>query len=159
MTNEISRRSILVRATAAAAVTALPIAGATALAEPAFAIIANHRAALEAAIETARKWGELLPSDPLYDHMGDLSAAAWDRADEALYLALIQRPTTLAGAVALLEHVSLPEFLGPPQDDEDRRTILSAELESHCKARHAAESFCQKLAAPMRDLIGNALGA
>jgi hypothetical protein len=155
MTILVTRRSMIAVAAAGAAAPALPSAGAGAPADPILAFIADHRAALETAIETDGKWGDLRSSDPLYDHMADLSGAAWDGADKALHLVLTCRPTTLAGAVAALEHVSLPEFLNTPGDG---RTILAAEIDRACddELKAAAESFGRRLAVTMRELIAKA---
>jgi hypothetical protein len=155
----LSRRKMMIASAAAmsAGAMAAPVTAITAPVDPPdpiFAVIAEHRAAIDAAMEAARKCGNLLVDDPLSESLDALSGAAWQRESEAVYPVLTQRPTTLAGAVALLRHVSLPEFL---EWEEPERTILESELESgDDKISDAARTFLKRLAATMAELTAAA---
>jgi hypothetical protein len=124
-------------------------------ADPIFAVIAGHRAAVEAALKAGAEAGALSLSDPLEASMSALSKAAWDRASEAVYLVFTERPTTLTGAVALLRHVGSPEFLD--YDEPSGQTVLESELgATDDKMSGAAGTFLARLAATMTELTVSA---
>jgi hypothetical protein len=109
--------------------------------DPIFAVIAEHRAAVEAHMRA------------LYDEDRPLDT------DDALWEVLTTQPTTLPGVAALLHHVGQLEFMEFDKDDPhwtaDGETVLS--VLSHngdeCDFAHAAREFPTRLAATVRSLI------
>jgi hypothetical protein len=80
--------------------------------DPIFAAIATHRAACVAYQQGL--WKEIHMKGGYtakYEAVEDASNAALDREGDVLEALLNCRPTTLAGVVAVLDHLSLPEFL------------------------------------------------
>jgi hypothetical protein len=112
--------------------------------DPIFAVIAEHRAAVEA--------------HSYYDE--DTPPDTTGRINDALWEVLTAQPTTLPGVAALLHHVGQLEFMGFDKDDphwtDDGDTVLS--VLSHngdeCDFAHAAREFPTRLAATVRSLIG-----
>jgi hypothetical protein len=159
MTNEISRRSILARATAGAAITALPIASTAALVDPVFAVIAEHRAAVAEYNKAEAISGATVPGkDPEHEAAWEATCAAMDRSDDLLEALLRAQPATIAGAIALLEHLGQDEFLGVDWggDESDRHTLLSwfSDSAHDCsKRRRLGRDFPLRIAVRLRNLI------
>jgi hypothetical protein len=112
--------------------------------DPIFAVIAEHRAAVEAEAQPTTLPGV---------------AALLRPVDDALWEVLTTQPTTLPGVAALLHHVGQLEFMGFDKDDPhwtaDGETVLS--VLSHggdeCDFARAAREFPTRLAATVRSLI------
>jgi hypothetical protein len=123
---------------------------------PIFAVIAEHRTALEEYYWAVRVSGAMVSygpnKDPNYDSADSETRDALRREQGALWDVLTIQPTTLAGAVALLAHVGLPEFLREEPGFENE-TILSACTNSTGKLKYAAQDFPARLAETMRGLI------
>jgi hypothetical protein len=76
---------------------------------------------------------------------------AWHRYEEASIALLKTKPTTMAGVVALLNYVALPECSGPGACE----TILDgARLSSNREAAAAAERFPALSAEVLREIAG-----
>jgi hypothetical protein len=156
--SRLTRRTALagLSAAAAAGVAALPAGGAAAPIEPdpIFAVIAEHRAAVEALVRSLHLSGRLL--GPEFDAAQVLTDEASTHADGYLRQVLTVQPTTLVGAVALLAHVGLPEFLDRSEFKGEDETILSAPIhgDDECPFKIAAKDFPTRLAETMRGLIG-----
>jgi hypothetical protein len=161
-----SRRAILTAASAAAAAAALAggaggISDAIAMpgtadVDPIFAVIAEHRTALEEYLRAVMVSGAMIShgpdKDPNYDSADNETRGASDWEQDALYDVLTTQPTSLAGVVALLAHVALPEFLREEPEFENE-TILSAWTNSTGKLKQASLDFPARLAETMRGLI------
>jgi hypothetical protein len=75
----------------------------------------------------------------------------WHRYEEASIALLTTRPTTMAGVIALLNYVALPECSGPGASE----TILDgARLSSTREAAAAAERFPASSAQVLREITG-----
>jgi hypothetical protein len=164
--NTTSRRALLAGAPAVAAAAALA-AGTTVnglaagLAtppsiDPIFAAIAEHQAAIKEFCRAVTVSGAMVAygpdKDPNYDSADKETRDASSRDQSALWDVLTIQPTTLAGVVALLAHVGLPEFLREEPGFENE-TILSAWTNSTGKLKDAAQDFPARLAETMRGLI------
>jgi hypothetical protein len=76
---------------------------------------------------------------------------AWHRYEEASVALLSTKPTTLAGVIALMNYVALPECSGPGVCE----TILDgARLSSNREAAAAAEQFPALSAEVLREIAG-----
>jgi hypothetical protein len=125
-----SRRGLLM-GLAAGATLATP-AVATALSElasapidPIFAVLAEHRAAMKAYLPASEQSGRLEDDTPEWNAAWTVTQAAIRREHAALHAVLTTDPTTLAGAVALIEHVGQDNFLGEAPEDYDT-SLLAA---------------------------------
>jgi hypothetical protein len=160
-TTKTSRRALLAGVPAVAAlaagttVTGLA-AGLAASFDPIFAVIAEHRTALEEYLRAVMVSGAMIShgpdKDPNYDSADNETRGASDWEQDALYDVLTTQPTSLAGVVALLAHVALPEFLREEPEFENE-TILSAWTNSTGKLKQASLDFPARLAETMRGLI------
>jgi hypothetical protein len=88
-----------------------------------------------------------------------VTSAAMYRSYDLLEALLRARPVTMAGAIALLEHLGRDEYLGVDWGGgaRDRRTLLSVFSDScrNCADRkRLAEDFPLRLAAALREIIG-----
>jgi hypothetical protein len=169
--NRLSRRSALagLSVAAAAGVAALPAgaqgAGASewaGAADPIFAVIAEHRAAVEAYVRALHVEGAL--RGPGMDAASRIVSAAFAHANTHLLEVLTVQPTTLAGVAAVLHHVGLPEFLDKAEfgehEDEEDETILSAPILAYeCEWKCAVRDFPTRLAETVRSLIGQSSSA
>jgi hypothetical protein len=164
--NTKTRRALLASAPAVAAAV---LAGTTvALAiprtgdvDPIIAAIAEHQAAAGEYRRAVMVSGAMRPGGPNKDPGFDAASAATndasDREQEALYDVLTTQPTTLAGVVALLAHVGLPEWV-TEDDDLEVETFLSMcanALDDELK--QAARDFPAHLAETMRGIIERGL--
>jgi hypothetical protein len=94
------------------------------------------------------------PAHPA-DHLTSLKSVNFVDPLEAL---LRSRPVTMAGVLALLEHLGQDEFLGTDWGgtEADRETLLSTFNNStRIKRRLLAQGFPLRLAAAMRDIVGS----
>jgi hypothetical protein len=160
-TTKTSRRALLAGVPAVAALAAGTTvqglaAGLAASFDPIFAVIAEHRTALEEYLRAVMVSGAMIShgpdKDPNYDSADNETRDASSREQEALRDVLTLQPTTLAGIVALLAHVALPEFLREEPEFENE-TILSAWTNSTGKLKQASLDFPARLAETMRGLI------
>jgi hypothetical protein len=152
-----SRRAVLTAAptAAAAALAGGTVANTVALAiprtdevAPIFELIERHRAACDAARTIGAAWNELIPSDDeTYAAISERFGAAIDREREVLVAVLTCQPTTLAGIVAVLEHVGQMDWVHGDDSDE---TIL---VDGHKRKIEEAKAFPKHLAAALRSII------
>jgi hypothetical protein len=76
---------------------------------------------------------------------------AWHRYEEASIALLTTKPTSIAGLLALMDYVALPECSGPGASE----TVLDgARLSSNPEAAAAAEHFPALSAEALREIIG-----
>jgi hypothetical protein len=160
-----SRRSILARASAAtvSAIAASSLlqtsveAGAAHVhdADPIFAVIAEHQAALKAYLAASAVDGRLADDTPEWEIARAVTLPAGARELAAYEAVFAIEPTTLAGVAALLEHVGQPEFLKEDREyPEDRETLLSTVNSSNDEWRRKGQDFPLRIAATIRTLIG-----
>jgi hypothetical protein len=124
-------------------------------ADPIFRLIADHEAAC-AAYEPKRKaTANMLPSNPRLRAAEAAERRASDREMKAVLAILGYRPTTLMGVLAALEHVSRPEWLTRGGANGTGETILSGLHENSNEERNMARQFPLRLAAALREIIGN----
>jgi hypothetical protein len=127
-------------------------------ADPILAVIAEHHAIMA-------EWTDALRAEHEADDASEAEAAN-DAADDAchrerahLLKVLTVQPTTLAGVVALLEHVGQDEFLGTSSGGDETlgKTVLTGLNTDHDDPRkRIVQDFPLRLAATMRALIGGA---
>ena len=78
---------------------------------------------------------------------------AWHRYEQASIALLSTKPTTMAGVIALMSYVALPECSGPGVGE----TILDgARLSSNREAAASAERFPASSAQVLREITGEA---
>ncbi len=159
------RRALLAGAPAVAAaalaggtvINALAIAEAKACtADPIFAVIAEHQAALKAYLAASHVDGGLMDHSPEWEIARPVTLAAEARERLALEAVFATAPTTLAGVAALLAHVGQHEFLDEEADHSDRETLLSTLNEGFPEWKRIGQDFPLRLAATLRSLIAAA---
>jgi hypothetical protein len=99
--------SLIASSAAVPAASTIAIALPAADADPIFAVIADHRAAIEA-MNAAWKISGALKPGPEFEAADAVSTAASRREYEARLPVLTMQPTTMAGVAALLDHVQIP---------------------------------------------------
>ena len=113
--------------------------------DPIFAVIEAHKRELDKrnqTIETLCAAEERHKSE---------ERDAWHRYEEASTALLTTKPTTMAGIIALMNYVALPESSGPGVCE----TILDgARLSSNREAAAAAERFPALSAEVLREITG-----
>jgi hypothetical protein len=108
------------------------------------------------AYEPRRKaTADMLPNDPHYRAAEAAERRSMDRETKAVLAILAHQPTTLVGVLAALEHVSRPEWLTRGTNGTGE-TILSGLHENSDEERNAARQFPLRLAAALREIIGQA---
>jgi hypothetical protein len=123
--------------------------------DPIFAMIDEHRAAVEGYIPRNDVSANLRYSDPGYESAMHETAVAMGRSSDLLFELLHVQPTTLAGVAAILAHLGQPEFLKEELEYPDcRETFLSTFNDSFGECRRAAQDFPVRLAETVRSLIG-----
>jgi hypothetical protein len=162
-----SRRALLAGAPAVAAA-ALAAGGAVNIVavamarpsgvDPIFAVIAEHRAIM-------RAWRDAFDMEEMTEHgtpEREAACAAIDaeceREETAMHAVLTAQPTTIAGVVALLEHVGQREYLGVfdegEGEGEERQSVLTTWNEATDQGhRRTAQDFPLRLAATIRSLL------
>jgi hypothetical protein len=147
---------------AVAAVAALPVA-APAMADPIFAVLAEHREAMKAYLSAADASGRLEDHTLEGKAARAVTEAAVKREHAAQFAVLTAQPTTIAGVVALLDHVGQDGFLGEAPEGEGPdvfdETILSGwahATEDYSHFKLAAQQLPGRLAVTMRSLIAAA---
>jgi hypothetical protein len=153
MTTKMSRRSILARAPAAAAIAALPVAASDAgvPADPIFAVIAEHRAAQEDLYKS-------FAANELDTEDDPNKQRAADREDGTWLPLFVTEPTTVAGVAALLEYVGSDahEQWQDYRDDGLIYTVLSYASELTHGLGEATRTFPRRIGATLRSLIATA---
>jgi hypothetical protein len=121
---------------------------ATSEADPIFAAIAAHRAAIEFYTLQLDELDEDTPLQTL------------TRCDDTLWDVLTVEPTTMAGVVALLEYVGHHEFLDDDALGEDslENTVLSAAFQAGGELEQAAQNFPPSLAETVRSILAHGRG-
>jgi hypothetical protein len=141
---------------AGAAVAALPIAAA-AMADPIFAVLAEHREAMKAYLSAADVSGRLVDDTPEWNAAWTVTQAATKREHAALLAVLTTQPTTIAGAARLLDHVGQDQFLGEAEEDLDEPetilTVWTGTVDAENELATATRHFPRRLAATMRNLV------
>jgi hypothetical protein len=131
-------------------------ARATASDDPIFGAIVSHLDAVVAKYTHSDDASEMSFEEEQADE--PYSNELDERCGDTLKVVLSTAPTTMAGVVALLEHVALHEFLYPvrPAGDE---TFLSSYNEYCGKWKRFGQDFPLRLAETIRSLIGSAPSA
>jgi hypothetical protein len=123
-------------------------------ADPIHALIAKHIEAVRADRQANKIYGRLPGGSPEYKAAEKVARKTGDRSDKLLVKLLNAKPTTLAGVVALLEHVGRPEFLREDSNPEYRQTLLSSRNEyNDVKWKRLGQDFPLRVAATLRSLI------
>lgn len=114
-------------------------------ADPIFAAIDVHRRALGRRNETVE---EICDAE---ERLKAEEREAWQSYEEAVIALLTTKPSTMAGVIAAMSYVALPESEGPGVCE----TILDgARLSSNREAAAAAEHFPELGAAALREITG-----
>jgi hypothetical protein len=122
--------------------------------DPIFRLIRDHEAACAAYEPKRNATADMLPSNPRYQAAEAAESRANDREMKAALAVLGCQPTTLMGVLALLEHVSRPEWLTKVGSGGTRETILSGMHDcSMVNVKSAARQFPFRLAAALRNII------
>jgi hypothetical protein len=159
-----TRRALLVGAPAVAA-GALAVAGiantvaigmSKADVDPVFALIEDHRAAVAEYNRAEAVSGAIVMGRDEWEAAWAVTCAAMDRSGDLLEALLRAEPATMAGAIALLNHLVQNEYLGVDWggDEDDRQTLLSTFNDSNCiERRRLAQDFPGHFAAVLRNII------
>jgi hypothetical protein len=155
-----SRRTVLAGISIAAAPVAVAVEKSVATIvpgnDPIFAVLAEHRAATRTYLRASEISGSLEDETPEWNAAWTETQAAVKREHAALYEVLTTAPTTLAGAVAVLDHVGQDNFLGEAGDEDYGESLLSCQVHGGGLLAEAAERFPARLAATMRRLTAAA---
>jgi hypothetical protein len=156
-----TRRAVLAAAPAAAAGTlaagtavnavAIAMTRATEV-DPIFAVLTEHRAAMKAYLPASELSGRLEDDTPEWNAAWAVTQATIGREHASLHAVLTTDPTTLAGAMALLEHVGGDNFLGEAPE-EYGTSLLAAQAPGEGLLAKAADQFPGRLAAVLRNII------
>ncbi len=113
--------------------------------DPVFAVIEAHKRALG-------RRNELIEAICAAEERHKVEEReAWHSYEDAAIALLTARPTTVAGVIALMSYVALPECSGPGACE----TILDgARLSSNREAAAAAEQFPALSAEALREITG-----
>ena len=148
-----SRRALLMGFAAAATPMAPALANAlsesapAAAADPIFEVIKRHKAACDTARAVGDVLSEVDPCDPNYEALLERFGEAIKPERRALVALLICRPTTLAGVVAVLDHVGRADWVHGVDFEE---TIL---IDAHERQIEEAKAFPKHLATALRTII------
>jgi hypothetical protein len=118
--------------------------------DPIFAKIEAHRAAVEAMNAVCDVCGELTADDPAWEDASRKSVKVIRLEKKALRALLGCRPTTLVGAIALLDHLGQGQCLRGPDDE----TVLSGAHLWHDEQKGAVRAVPHMLAGALRSLVG-----
>jgi hypothetical protein len=118
--------------------------------DPIFAKIEAHRAAVLAWQAAGDISGKMLADDPAEDAATRATTKASGAEMRALRNLLKCRPTTIAGVVALLDHLGQGQCLRGP----DGETVLSGAHCWHNEQKGAVRAVPHMLAGALRSLIG-----
>jgi hypothetical protein len=128
-------------------------------ADPIFAVIAEHTAAMKTYIAASTISSYLEDGTPEWIAAYAVTRAAIERDHIATQAVLIVQPTTLAGVAALLEHVGQGQFLDAteePEDSDSFETVLTTWVHGTDRNNDltiASKGFLRRLGATMRSLI------
>lgn len=121
--------------------------------DPIFEKIEAHRAAVEAMNAALAVSGKMSgDDDPAFKDADRKSTKASSIEMKALRALLGCRPTTLAGAIALLDHLGQPCTLRDTDGGED--TVLCSTNNWWPENKDEVRAFPHVLAGALRDLIG-----
>jgi hypothetical protein len=140
---------------ALAAAPVLPTAAESPEVDPIFELIGQHRAAVAEYIRAETISGDALGAER--ETAWAVTSAAMDRSGDLLEALLRARPTTLNGAVSLLEYLGQDEFLGGASWEsfaDDRETLLSTF--NNCTSierKRLAQDLPARLAAALRNIV------
>jgi hypothetical protein len=121
--------------------------------DPILAAIERHRAAATAYRSASDVHSPMGPGEPGEIAAAEASNAAMGQHDEALLALLTCQPTTMAGLLAVLEHVGQPEFLIYPPREGTGETVLSGVYEMIGEMQVAGQKLPLMLAAAGRGLM------
>ncbi len=117
----------------------------TEVADPIFAAIEAHKRAL------GRRTEKIEAICAAEEHYKAEEREAWHSYEDAAIALLTTRPTSMAGVIAVMSYVALPECAGPGACE----TILDgARLSSNREAAAAAEQFPALSAEALREITG-----
>jgi hypothetical protein len=125
--------------------------GASPVEDPIYEVLAEHRATVEAYLAASSKDGELEDGTPEWQEASAVTQAAIKREREAALAVLTTDPTTIAGVIALLDHVGQDQFLGSAERDDSRQTALLA-WGRHPELNRPAKRFLTRVSAVMLGL-------
>jgi hypothetical protein len=129
------------------------MSGTKANADPILAKIEAHRAAVTAWRAAGDISGKMDDDDPGHEAAQRLTSKESSREMKALRALLRCRPTTLAGVIALLDHLGQPQLLREKSDG----TVLSGTDHWWEENKDEVRAFPHMLAGALRSLIGEPL--
>jgi hypothetical protein len=118
--------------------------------DPIFAAIEAHRTAVLAVNAADDVTCKMRGSGPDWDAASQASSEANDDEMDALRDVLSCPPTTIAGVLALLDHLGQPQFL---RDTRDPATVLSGAYGWYDDERDEVTAWPHTLAAALRDIV------
>jgi hypothetical protein len=142
------------RKTAKKAKVAMKIAAHGPEPDPIFGAIEAHKAACAAYEKPRKVTAHMRGNHPRYDAAEAVERRAADHEMRTLQALLKCSPTTLLGVIAVLEHVSKPEWLTSGPRKGTGQTILSGLCEYSNDKADAARWFPLRLAVALRDIVG-----
>jgi hypothetical protein len=120
--------------------------------DPIFAKIEAHRAAVEAMNAALAVSGKMSGDGPAFKVADRKSTKASNIEMKALRALLGCRPTTLAGAIALLDHLGRPSTLR--DTDGGKHTVLCSTNNWWPEDKDEVRAFPHVLASALRSLVG-----
>jgi hypothetical protein len=121
--------------------------------DPIFAKIEAHRAAVKAYLSAAALAGSLVDDTPEWRAASVVEQTTIEQERAAFIDVLTSDPTTLAGAVALLDHGGQDHFLGEAPDAPYGQAALFTRVDMKGPLAEAIDRFPARLAGTLRDLI------
>jgi hypothetical protein len=127
--------------------------------DPIFAVLAENRAAMKAYLAASAISGNLADGTPEWETANTVTQAAIKREHAAMYAVLTGQPSTVAGVIALLEHVGEDQFLGEAPEGKGKdifdETVLSVWMDADDSPfKTAAQELPLRIAATVRTLNG-----
>jgi hypothetical protein len=123
--------------------------------DPAYPAIKAHRAAIAALSKASHVSCRIdyggPGGSPSYWAAQDKTAKACDQLSAALCELLACQPTTMAGLLAMLDYIAMPEWL---DDDTEGNTILASGYTYGTGGLDEAKNFPRTIAAALRKMIG-----
>jgi hypothetical protein len=126
-----------------------------AITDPIFAKIEAHRAAVTAWAAAGDISAKMDNDDPGFEAAERLTTKESSREMKALRALLRCQPTTLAGVIALLDHLGQPQLLREKSDG----TVLSGTDCWWDEDKDEVRAFPHVLAGALRGLVGSAVSA
>jgi hypothetical protein len=125
--------------------------------DPIFMKIEAHQTAVRTWLSAGDVSGRMEDNDPAYEAADRTTNKASAHEMKTLRALLRCRPTTLAGVIALLDHLGQPHTLRDADREAD--SVLSSTHTWWPENKDEVRAFPRELAAALRSLVGSTAGA